>query len=104
MNLREVNWRLALYSGGLVGGIMWAVLAAVVLDAQNGSGATRFTVTAGSWLLILTVSVAVLMSGAVTAAVGRSVVVRSVGIGLAVSALAGWVMIRWIAVQFLLGV
>jgi hypothetical protein len=103
MNLRDVNWRFALYFGGLLGGIVWAVLAASIISAQDGTGSTRLEITAGTWLLVLAVSVAVLIVGMVTVAIGRSIVLRSTGIGLAVSALAGWVMIAWIALQFLLG-
>jgi hypothetical protein len=43
------------------------------------------------------------MVGWTIAALGRSIAVRSVGIGLGVSALAGWVMIAWIAVHGLFG-
>jgi hypothetical protein len=103
MNLREVNWRFALYFGGLLGGAVWAVLAAHVINAQNGTGATRFEVVTGNWLVVLAVSVAVLVLGTAIAAMGRSTVMRSAGIGLAICALSGWVMIAWIALQFLLG-
>jgi hypothetical protein len=103
MNLREVNWRFALYLGGLVGGIMWAILASVVLDALNGVRTTDFRIPSNVWLVIGGTSLAILAVGATIAAIGRSITVRSAGIGLAVSALAGWVMIAWIAVQFLFG-
>jgi hypothetical protein len=104
MNLRDVNWRFALYFGGLLGGAIWAVLAASVMNAQDGTGATRFSVSGGSWLVILAVSFAVLVVGTAITALGRSIVLRSAGIGLAICALSGWVMIAWIAVQFLVGV
>jgi hypothetical protein len=103
MNLREVNWRFVLYFGGLVGGITWAVMASVVLDALNSVRATDFRVPLNVWLVIGGTSLAILAVGGTVAAIGRSITVRSAGIGLAVSALAGWVMIAWIAVQFLFG-
>ena len=103
MNLREVNWRFALYLGGLLGGVVWAVLAASIINAHDGTGSTGFVVAAGTWLLAVAVSVAVLVVGMLTAAVGRSIVLRSTGIGLVVCALSGWVMIAWISLQFLIG-
>jgi hypothetical protein len=103
MNLRDVNWRFALYLGGAVGGVTWAVLASVILDATNSVRATDFTVPSTVWLVIGGTSLAILVVGASIAAIGRSITVRSAGIGLAVSALAGWVMIAWTSVQFLIG-
>lgn len=103
MILRDVNWRFALYLGGLLGGAIWAVLASVVLDATNSVRATDFTVRTHVWLVIAGTSLALLVLGVIIAAIGRSITVRSTGIGLVVSALAGWVMIAWIAVQFLIG-
>lgn len=103
MNLHEVNWRFALYSGGLVGGVVWAVLASLVIDTQNDASAEGFTVPSHLWLLIGGTSLAILVIGAIITASGRSVTVRSAGIGLGVSALAGWVMIAWIVAQFAFG-
>lgn len=103
MNLRDVNWRFALYFGGLLGGLVWAILASVALDALNSVRATDFTVPLNVWLIIGGTSLAILAVGANVAAIGRSITVRSAGIGIVVSALAGWVMIAWIAVQFLFG-
>jgi hypothetical protein len=103
MNLRDVNWRLTVYLAALLGGFLWAVLASVVVGAQSDSGATRFTVTTGSWATIIVTSLVVLVVGTVITAIGRSIALRSVGIGLGVSALAGWVMIAWIVAQELVG-
>jgi hypothetical protein len=103
MNLRDVNWRFAVYFGGLLGGAVWAVVAATVMNAQDGTGATRFSVSGGSWLVILAASFAVLLVGTAVSALGRSIVLRSAGIGLAICALSGWVMVAWIAVQALIG-
>jgi hypothetical protein len=103
MNLRDINWRFALYLAALVGGAIWAVLASVVIDASNTGRATDFTVRPSVWLVIAGTSLAFLVLGVSIAAVGRSITVRGAGIGVAVSALSGWVMIAWIAVQFLIG-
>jgi hypothetical protein len=103
MNLRDINWRFALYLAALVGGAIWAVLASVVIDASNTGRATDFTVRPNVWLAIVGTSLVFLVLGATIAGAGRSIAVRSAGIGVAVSALAGWVMIAWIAVQFLIG-
>lgn len=99
MNLRDVNWRLALYSGGLLGGIVWAVLAIVVINARDGVRTTGFTIPPGQWLLMAGTSLAVLLAGALALLLGRSITLRSTGIGLVICALSGWVMIAWIAVQ-----
>jgi hypothetical protein len=103
MNLRDINWRLTLYGGAVFGGIMWAVLASIVIGSQSGSGATRFTVTSGNWIVIVVTSLAVLAAGTAVTALGRTIALRSVGVGLGMSALAGWVMIGWIGVQGLFG-
>jgi hypothetical protein len=103
MNLRDVNWRFALYLSALVGGVTWAVLASVVLDALNSVRGSDFTVPPNVWLVLGGTSLGVLLAGAVIAAIGRSITVRSAGIGFAVGALSGWVMIAWVAVQFLIG-
>ena len=67
----------------------------VVLDATN-SVRSDFTVPSTVWLVIGGTSLAILVVGATIAAIGRSITVRSAGIGLAVSAMSGWVMIAWI--------
>jgi hypothetical protein len=103
MNLRDVNWRFALYLSALVGGITWAILASVVLDGLNSARVGDFTVPPNVWLAIGATSLGVLVVGAAITAIGRSITVRSAGIGFAVGALSGWVMIAWIAVQFLMG-
>jgi hypothetical protein len=103
MNLRDVNWRFALYSGGLLGGVVWAVLAGIVINARDGVRTTGFSVPPSQWLIIGGTSLAILLAGAVLIVLARSIVLRSTGIGLVVSALAGWVMIAWILVQFAIG-
>ena len=103
MNLHDVNWRFALYLGGLVGGITWAVLCSIAFDATNSVRATDFAVPSNVWLVMGGTSLAVLAVGAVLAAIGRSITVRSAGIGVAVGALSGWVIIAWVALQFVIG-
>jgi hypothetical protein len=100
MNLRDVNWRFALYCGGLLGGAMWAVLASIVLDATNTVRARDFTVPSTVWVNLVATSLAILLAGTALIAFGRSITVRSAGVGLAICAVSGWVMIAWIAVQF----
>jgi hypothetical protein len=103
MNLREINWRFALYSSGLLGGVVWAILASVVIGSLTDSRTTDFRVPIGQWLLIGATSLALVLIGATLTRLGRSIPLRSLGIGLVVSALAGWVMIAWITVQVLFG-
>lgn len=103
MNLRDVNWRFALYFGGLLGGAIWAFMASAVLGASNSVRATDFTVPSNIWLVIGGTSLAILVVGLTLAAIGRSITLCSAGIGLVVAALSGWVMIGWVALQFLVG-
>jgi hypothetical protein len=93
----EVNWRLALYLAGLIGGSVWAVLAGMAFK-QQGYSATAFEITAGGWWLAVGTSASVLAFGIVAFYLARSITVRSVGIALMVSALSGWFAVGCIAV------
>ena len=98
MNLRDVNWRFALYSGGLLGGVVWAVLASVVINARDGVRSTGFSIAPGQWLIVSGTSLTILIAGAALIFLGRSITLRSAGIGLVICALSGWVMVVWIFV------
>ena len=95
----EINWRLALYSGALVGGVLWAVLAGRILGAENATDATQFTVSTANWWIIIATSGALFVAGVLAAGRSRGIVARSLGVALLISALSGWFMIAWLAVQ-----
>ena len=57
----DVNLRLAVYTGGLVGGLLWAVLVATAMN-ENASGA--IVLTSVNWWRPIVVSAAVLIAGA----------------------------------------
>jgi hypothetical protein len=86
----EVNWRLAVYVGGLVGGLLWAVLIGTALN-ETDSGAIELTSV--NWWRPIMVSATVLIVGAAASMFARSIVSRSLGIGLMVGALSGWTLI-----------
>ncbi len=72
MNLREINWRFALYSSGLLGGVVWAILASVVIGALTTRG-ERIQIPIGQWLLIGATSLASDLIGATLTLLGRSI-------------------------------
>lgn len=90
MSPAAVNWRLAVYVGGLVGGLLWAVLIGTALT-ETDSGAIELTSV--NWWRPIMVSAAVLIAGAAASLFARSIVLRSLGIALAVGAFSGWTLI-----------
>ncbi len=86
----DVNWRLAVYVGGLVGGLLWAVLIGTALD-ENESGAMELISV--NWWRPIVASAAVSIVGAAAAMFARSIVLRSLGIALMVGALSGWLLV-----------
>lgn len=91
-----VNWRLAVYVGGLVGGLLWAVLIGTALD-ESRSGALELTSL--NWWRPIVSSAALLIVGAAAPAFARSIVLRSLGIALMIGALSGWVLIAAVALS-----
>lgn len=86
----DVNWRLAVYVGGLVGGVLWAVLIGTALN-ESDSGAIELT--AVKWWRPIAASAAVLIVGAAASVFARSIVLRSLGIALSVGAFSGWTLV-----------
>lgn len=94
MNLRDVNWRRALYLGALLGGIMWG---AIAVGAHQGKGDSIFEVTAGLWVVMLASTLTMLLAGVVLAVLKRS----TVGLALVIAPLSGWLSLGWLVVQVL---
>ncbi|MBB2993114.1 hypothetical protein FHR72_004621 [Mycolicibacterium iranicum] len=82
----DVNWRLAVHLGALFGGVSWAMIGASWLAHTDGAAGA---VASAGWVPVIVAAGAQLVLGAWTAAVARSIVVRSLGIALTVSATSG---------------
>lgn len=86
----DVNWRLAVYVGGLVGGVLWAVLIGTALN-ESDSGA--IDLTSVNWWRPVMATAAVFVVGSAATVFARTIVLRSLGIALAVGALSGWTLV-----------
>ena len=92
MNRTDINWRLALYLGGLIGGLGWAVLAGMAFREQ-GESTTAFEITFSGWWWAVGTSAVVLARGVITFRLAPSITVRSTGVALMISALSGWFVV-----------
>lgn len=96
MSRADINWRLAVYTAGLFGGLLWGVLGGWALSDNDG-GSTAFATH--SWWHTVLVSVTVFLVGVPVTVLARGIVARSVGIALVVAALSGWLMLGCLVVQ-----
>jgi hypothetical protein len=98
---RRLSWRLGIYCGAVLGGIFWGVVTLWTIAAPDG--APWQTPTHASQvhrMLILTVIwAAPVMVGVAGIWLGRSRVVRSLGLALVVGLSSGWLIVGSVVLQ-----
>lgn len=88
--MKRVDWRFAVWAGAVLGGVVWAVLA-VLLLTEVGDGGRSFPL--GVWTPAIVASAPLLGFGIFLSWRGRSTVARSRGVALVTAASIGWLVL-----------
>jgi hypothetical protein len=93
-----LNWRLAVYGGGLLGGVIWGLVALFTVGAV-GNQAQHDAVDGGRLLLSAAVCAVMGIVGVCLLRFGRGRSLRGIGVALIAGPTGGWLIVASLAIQ-----
>jgi hypothetical protein len=93
-----VSWRLGVYCGAILGGLVWGCVALFTIGAP-GDQAQHDAVDAGRLLLAAIACLVCLIAGGCLLAFCRIRVLRGLGLSLLAGPVGGWLIVGSLAVQ-----
>ena len=98
-----VSWRLGVYCGGILGGLIWGCVALFTIGVP-GDQSQHDAVDGSRLLLAAVICTACLIAGWCLLVFGRMRVLRGLGLALIIGPPSGWLIVASLAVQhYILG-
>jgi hypothetical protein len=97
----RLSWRLGIYCGAVVGGIFWGVVILCTIATPDGAP-WQTSMNAGQvhrMLIVTAIWAALVIVGGAGIWLGRSRVLRSLGLALVVGLTSGWLILGSIVLQ-----
>jgi hypothetical protein len=93
-----ISWRLGVYGGAIIGGLLWGAIAAATIGAPGNDvhlheiAGPRLLIAAGVSLTLVVIGIALLWAG-------RHRLLRGLGVALMIGPLSGWLVLGSLILQ-----
>jgi hypothetical protein len=93
-----ISWRLGVYGGAIIGGLLWGAIAAATVGAPGNDahlhdiGGPRLLIAAGVSLTLVVIGIALLWAS-------RHRLLRGLGVALMIGPLSGWLVLGSLILQ-----